>query len=350
MNVGARTSQYTELLQQMLRQLSQHNGIVLPPLAVNSAASSVVNTTVSSPLTVASTGGPSLISRLAPLNVPSSQNRSSWDTNDRDAAPIGVEYYYRVKLINSNKKSDFIVRQLNNFTSKFRSIQEARGKFKEQFGDQVSSLPDFSLGYLDGSQQAKVWLYTTEDLTAMYRKYPKGGAINLWCEGNYDLADGGGNKRKRGDAAEQSSHRKAKEDENESIFKDLHEKHSGKYDTPRLRLWSRMIAAGIHDDYDEPPDIPAFSKSKRARKETVMDSISGAAVAIVEALQDKGKTTGTSAAPVSTGMSPGKCIDLRMKNFEQLRYLQSLLDDGILSEAQYAEQKRSILDILNKLK
>ena len=309
-----------------------------------------MNTTVSSPLTVASTGGPSLISRLAPLNVPSSQNRSSWDTNDRDAAPIGVEYYYRVKLMNSNKKSDSIVRQLNNFTSKFRSIQEARGKFKEQFGDQVSSLPDFSLGYLDGSQQAKVWLYTTEDLTAMYRKYPKGGAINLWCEGNYDLADGGGNKRKRGDAAEQSSHRKAKEDENESIFKDLHEKHSGKYDTPRLRLWSRMIAAGIHDDYDEPPDIPAFSKSKRARKETVMDSISGAAVAIVEALQDKGKTTGTSAAPVSTGMSPGKCIDLRMKNFEQLRYLQSLLDDGILSEAQYAEQKRSVLDILNKLK
>ena len=206
----------------------------------------------------------------------------------------------------------------------------------------MSSLPDFSLGYLDGSQQAKVWLYITEDLTAMYRKYPKGGAINLWCERNYDLADGGGNKRKRGDAAEQSSHRKAKEDENESIFKDLHEKHSGKYDTPRLRLWSRMIAAGIHDDYDEPPDIPAFSKSKRARKETVMDSISGAAVAIVEALQDKGKTTGTSAAPVSTGMSPGKCIDLRMKNFEQLRYLQSLLDDGILSEAQYAEQKRSM--------
>ena len=30
-----------------------------------------------------------------------------------------------------------------------------------------------------------------------------------------------------------------------------------------------MIAAGIHEDYDEPPDIPAFSKNKRARKETM---------------------------------------------------------------------------------
>ena len=111
---------------------------------------------------------------------------------------------------------------------------------------------------------------------------------------------------------------------------------------PRLRLLSRMIAAGIHDDYDEPPDIPAFSKSKRARKETMSGCISDAAVAIVEALQDKGKATATSSniVPVSTGISPVKCIDLRMKNFEQLRYLQSLLDDGILTEAEYNEQKK----------
>ena len=122
----------------------------------------------------------------------------------------------------------------------------------------MPSSPEFTLGYYDGSQQAKVWLYTTEDLVTMYSKYPKGGVINFWCDGVY-LADRGSQKRKRGEASvEQSSHRKAKEDENESIFKDLREKHSIKYDTPQLRLWSRMIAAGIHDDYDEPPDIPAF--------------------------------------------------------------------------------------------
>ena len=100
-----------------------------------------------------------------------------------------------------------------------------------------------------------------------------------------------------------------------------------------------MIAGGIHDDYDEPPDIPAFSKSKRARKETMSGCISDAAVAIVEALQDKGKATATSSniVTVSTGISAVKCIDLRIKNFEQLWYLQSLLDDGILTEAEYNE-------------
>ena len=172
-----------------------------------------------------------------------------------------------------------------------------------------------------------MWLYSMEDLTAMYSKYPKGGAINLWCDGEYDVVDGGSHKRKRDTAVKQSSHRKTKEDESESAFKTLHEKHSAKYDAPRLRLWSRMIAAGIHEDYDEPPDIPAFSKNKRARKETMSGCISDAAVAIVQALQDKGKTNAACTA-VSTGISLVKSIDLRMKNFEQLRYLQSQLDVG----------------------
>ena len=49
---------------------------------------------------------------------------------------------------------------------------------------QVPNSLDFTIGYFDGCQQAKVWLYT-EDLKSMYSKYPKGGPINLWCNGNY---------------------------------------------------------------------------------------------------------------------------------------------------------------------
>ena len=44
------------------------------------------------------------------------------------------------------------MRQLNNFTSKFRCIKEMRGKLKEQFDEQVSSSLEFALGYFDGSQ------------------------------------------------------------------------------------------------------------------------------------------------------------------------------------------------------
>jgi len=162
--------------------------------------------------------------------------------------------------VNPNKKSESIVRQLNSFSLKFSNVEEARETFKEQFEDQVPD-SDFALGYFDGSQ--KVWLYTPEDFELMYKKIPKGGTINLWCDGSH--SNRVSKKRKRGDAAEEPSyHRQEKEEESEAIFKELKEKHSSKYDMPRLRLWSRMILAGIHDNYDEPPNIPAFSSTKRA--------------------------------------------------------------------------------------
>lgn len=43
------------------------------------------------------------------------------------------------------------------------------------------------------------------------------------------------------------------------MFLDLKAKHGDKFDNPKLRLWSKMIASNLHDNYDTPPDIPAFS-------------------------------------------------------------------------------------------
>ena len=40
------------------------------------------------------------------------------------------------------------------------------------------------------------------------------------------------------------------------------------------------------------------------------------------------------------GVSPGKAVDLPMKNYEQLCYLQKLYEDGILDQKEYAEQKQ----------
>ena len=116
----------------------------------------------------------------------------------------------------------------------------------------------------------------------MYIKYPKGGPINLWCNGNYIETN---RKRRRTEVPDQSTYHQQKE-EADSVFKELREKHTTNYDTPRLRLWARMISSGLHDDYDNPPNIPAFS-SKRACKDSLSDTVSGASVAIVEALQGR---------------------------------------------------------------
>jgi len=54
-------------------------------------------------------------------------------------------------------------------------------------------------------------------------------------------------------------------------------------------------------------------------------------------------------SPVTSGVSPSKVIELRMKNFEQLRYLHQLYDDGILDTKEFTEQKQNILTSLQKL-
>ena len=51
----------------------------------------------------------------------------------------------------------------------------------------------------------------------------------------------------------------------------------------------------------------------------------------------------------SIAISPGKSVDLRMKNLQQLRFIQQLFDDNILSQDEFLEQKKSILEALRKL-
>ena len=89
---------------------------------------------------------------------------------------------------------------------------------------------------------------------------------------------------------------------------------------------------------------------KRAKHESLSDALIEAAVAFARAF--KGNTSfvqSPSEMPVTTvGMSPSKAVDLRMKNFEQLRYLQPLYDDRILTMKEFEIQKEKILSSLRK--
>ena len=98
-----------------------------------------------------------------------------------------------------------------------------------------------------------------------------------------------------------------------------------------------------------------LTESEPKNVRSLSDALAGAAVAFASAVtgtnkpQDHGPTKAGGADRVSLEsasgacMSPGKVVELRMKNFEQLRYLQQLFEDGILSDTEYTEQKRSIL-------
>ena len=184
--------------------------------------------------------------------------------------------------------------------------------------------------------------------------------MNLWCDARCqeDEVDNA-HKRKR----DVDSNKKVSIVENErevdEVYKKLLDKHGGKWDTPRLRLWARRICAQQHSSYDNPPDLPAFKEPEpKKRKESLSDALMGAAVAFASVMtgsskpQDQSSSKGGAAERVNMESSSGACVspvELRMKNFEQLRFLQQLFDDGILSESEYTEQKRSILSFLRKV-
>ena len=161
-----------------------------------------------------------------------------------------VNYNYKVKIINPAKKSDVIVRHLNNFTGKFDTVMALRLQLIEAFSDQVPNTVDFSVGYYEGSQQSKVWLVTADDLKKMYESI-KRGHITLWCDQKTSESEHASRKRKR---ESESTAREEKEEEVERVYTELVGKHGkSEYSIPLLRLWARAIATDHHDNYDEPP-------------------------------------------------------------------------------------------------
>ena len=262
-----------------------------------------------------------------------------------------------MKIINPRKKSDAVMWQLR-FNSRFESLLALRVKLIEEFQDCVPNTVVFNVGYFEGQQHSKISIVNGEDLNAMYSRYPK-GEITLWCDSSSPAvgqeASSEHGKRKREDVAASTSRRQEKEEEVDAAFKELKEKHADVFDVPKLRLWARMIASNLHDDYETPPNVPAFqgNVSKKCRQQSSLsDAVSGAAVAFANALKGGNSVTTTEKAS-GTGthsISSSKAIDLRMKNFEQLRYLQQLFDDNILSENEYSEQKQNILSTLKNLR
>ena len=111
----------------------------------------------------------------------------------------------------------------------------------------------------------------------MYSKRKNGDEISLWCD--LDSAQEQSRKRKHDESI--SSTRQDK-DAIDSVFTDLYEKHQDAYTKPQLRLWARMITCGIHESYNDPPDVSTITwkTPKQYKKESLSDAIAGAAVAI----------------------------------------------------------------------
>ena len=263
---------------------------------------------------------------------------------------------------------------MRNFHDQFESLTSLKMKLIDAFGELVPSTIDFQTRYFWGKQSTKFWIMCQDDLNAMYKCLhdTMKGNILLWCDARssatgtstQEVQPSSGNRKRKSQSDPPVSKRQQTEDDVEETVKGLKEKHGTKFTMPLLRLWARMIAAGNHESMEDPPKIPAITgiTPKREKRESLADAISHAAMTFADAFQPKvqmasannslviNQTTPPKLPSTSrVGLSPGRITELRVKKLQELRELQRLLEENILSEEEFTEQKSLVLDSLRKL-
>ena len=184
----------------------------------------------------------------------------------------------------------------------------------------------------------------------MMEKHRKAREMRLWC---YDDSEVGQSTRSKTITKSSTSHspehgpeskrprttkydgyvkKLAKVDE---IFKELDEKHHGKFTPEQLNAWSHLMQSGKHASLDIPPDMPFF-RGKDKKKDRTPSS------------PPKTSSSSPSQSTSSVGVSPGRRVGLRTECIDQLKKWHALLVDGAITKAQYDDFQAKILNDMEK--
>ena len=170
----------------------------------------------------------------------------------------------------------------------------------DAFPSDIPSTTEFQVGYFEPPNGTKRWILECKDLTTMYTCYKADSTINLWCD------------------------RKVKTEHSDEPLP----KRSGcKQQT---------------------------TSEKKGGKESFTKVLTRAATSIVEALQQP------KVSPVrqkhsdiddqTSKVSPLRSTTIRRSCLDDLKKLKELLDDGVLDEEEYTDEKQRILATLKGLK
>jgi len=234
---------------------------------------------------------------------------------------------------------------------------ELKKKIHESFVNHVHcNFENMQVGYFlqSGRVQKKKWIDSDVDLSAMYSHFHSGDEILLWCDG-FDSSSSAVEKptgKKSKDSDETSSKRMHHEDEIDKLAMELMKLHGDKYTYPAYKVWARMIKNSQWDKMDDPPPIKMITSGKTTKKDkdSVADIIAGAAVAVVQALKNPSPSPPRASSFPQDVISPGKKVNLRQQYLQQLKMIQNLRDDGILTLDEFQNEKDNIIDNLKKLK
>lgn len=249
----------------------------------------------------------------------------------------GDKYTYRVKVVNQERKSEFIMDKLSD-THRFKSMDELRHSLMDHLKFQVETLGYIEPGHgLRGKQQ---WLNRESDLDDMYECTKQRKEVTLWCyRPNENLKP----SRKRACSERTDPPAKAKRetcarrtDEVEDIICSLKQKHDKKFTMEQMSCWAHLYRMGKHSSLDDPPNLPFFTGYKNKPVQSATEK--------GPAAPEKGSLSSSTVAnqpPVN--VSPPQKIQMRGESIKQLADWHSLLKQGIVSQEQYEEIQSVIL-------
>ena len=111
----------------------------------------------------------------------------------------------------------------------------------------------------------------------MYKEYQEAKKTEfiIWCDGHTKTLQSKSVAIKRKGSSESNPKKKPRMtsaevnaqtlDEVDTVYHKLADKHSGKFDADRLRMWAHLINMGKHSSFETPPDYPFFFSRKRIR-------------------------------------------------------------------------------------
>ena len=116
-----------------------------------------------------------------------------------------------------------------------------------------------------------------------------------------------------------------------------------------------MIRNNQWKDFNNPPNVPMITGKVPRRDKggnPVVDTPATAAVVIIKALEDPSSSTAPANKGMCTpgGMSPAKKVELRSQYLRQLKEIQNLKDEGVLTLEEFQAEKDTILQTLKGFK
>ena len=217
----------------------------------------------------------------------------------------------------------------------------------DAFKGKLPSTYDFQIGYFTKKGNSKRWIEQEADLVSMYKQFDHSDTITIFCDGKQETV---ANARKRKRVAEDSiTSASDHEEEVKRIAEQLNDKHGDLWDRRQYLFWARMYVNNQWTSLDEEPDIPLLrgGLKKVPKKESISEAITGAAIAFAKTLSapsTPSSSTHTPCQPLPNGVSPASKAKLSSAYISQLRELQELRENGVLSEEEFQEQKRFALN------